>query len=461
MPAPPTPGGSSLTEWWRIVGLIVITVLTTGIFALIFRASISQPNAEEKGDSTQDPDLADAPVPGITPFRRAGDPIPAAVIPFPARNKERANAESIDFTAAAASERLRRRARTDRSDGSRESLDRRRLGTRRVVGPATGSGSTVESSDLPADVKPIPVDQSTELEPPVTIGDDVVLGKEEMAAVIVDDSTEGNRDLTSEPASDDRYVEAGDEMIGSPDTWELLGEISERLPSEADLPFQKTPAKLGPEDLDLLGDIVNRAPSEMDRMVGESVKSPPIMRGDAPTARDIDRLEKRRSSGKIVQFVPRQAQPTSDEIDPGYEILNELEQTGSEAVDNVITQFPVDLVTRESVTSTIQELLFCANVGEFMHGFALYTDKFLFKFMDDSGMNEDEFRERFNNVPPKDPAEWTRIDSIKEFRRMEDGRVAASVRYIDGNQLDGTERFVFKLDPATTRWLIDDIQAAD
>jgi hypothetical protein len=143
-----------------------------------------------------------------------------------------------------------------------------------------------------------------------------------------------------------------------------------------------------------------------------------------------------------------------------YQLLDEAARN-LEPVDTVITQFPVDPATRDGVTSTVQELLFCANVGEFMHGFALYTDKFLFRFMVESGLDEETFRARYSNVPPKDPELWTRIEAIQDFQRLDDGRVSASVRYIDGGVLDGMERFVFKHDPITARWLIDDIQAVD
>ena len=162
--------------------------------------------------------------------------------------------------------------------------------------------------------------------------------------------------------------------------------------------------------------------------------------------------------GKIVPFTPRKAQPSGEQERPatGKPEPGRQRQPGAEAG---LTQFPVDTATRDGITATIQELLFCSNVGELLHGFALYTDRYLFQFMDDSRMTEDEFRDAYSDVAARDPADWTRIDAMTDFVRLEDGRVTVRVRYIDGAEVDGTERFVMRYDPRLERWLIDDIQA--
>jgi hypothetical protein len=152
--------------------------------------------------------------------------------------------------------------------------------------------------------------------------------------------------------------------------------------------------------------------------------------------------------GKIVPFTPRRP-PTPDD----------QERPRVPGAEPRITRFPVDVATRDGITASIQELLFCSNVGELLHGFALYTDRYLFQFMDESRMSEDEFREAFSDVAAKDPSNWTRIDSISDFTRLDDGRVTVRVRYIDGSMIDGTEQFTMRYDPRLERWLIDDIQA--
>jgi hypothetical protein len=158
--------------------------------------------------------------------------------------------------------------------------------------------------------------------------------------------------------------------------------------------------------------------------------------------------------GKIVPFTPRRLQaPGAPEGQPAG-----AEEAQRPRTEPRITRFPVDTATRDGITATIQELLFCANVGELLHGFALYTDRYLFQFMDESGMNEDEFRAAYSDIAAKDPADWTRIDSITDFTRLDDGRVTVRVRYIDGSAIDGVEQLTMRYDTHLTRWLIDNIQ---
>ena len=156
--------------------------------------------------------------------------------------------------------------------------------------------------------------------------------------------------------------------------------------------------------------------------------------------------------GNIVPFTPRRP-PSPEDQGRG------AERARVPGVEPRITRFPVDVATRDGITATIQELLFCSNVGELLHGFALYTDRYLFQFMDESRMAEDEFRQAFSDVAAKDPSDWTRIDSISDFTRLDDGRVTVRVRYIDGSMIDGTEQFTMRYDPRLERWLIDDIRA--
>jgi hypothetical protein len=159
--------------------------------------------------------------------------------------------------------------------------------------------------------------------------------------------------------------------------------------------------------------------------------------------------------GNVVQFTPRRP-PTEREQQASGPGNGGRRQRGG--LERVITGFPVDTATRDGVTATIQELLFCSNVGELLHGFALYTDRFLFKFMDESRLSEDEFRKMYSDVPAKDPSEWIRVDSMSRFARLPDGRVSVRVRYIDGSQIDGREELVLKYDARLERWLIDDIR---
>lgn len=159
----------------------------------------------------------------------------------------------------------------------------------------------------------------------------------------------------------------------------------------------------------------------------------------------------------VVQFAPRRPAATADQERPAHRPGGTAAR--GESQPHAISQFPVDTATRDGINATIQELLFCANVGELLHGFALYSDRFLFQFMDDSAMSEDEFRQAYSDVPAKDPSEWIRIDSISGFTRLPDGRVMVRVRYIDGAEVNGTEQLTMKFDNYYERWLIDDIRA--
>jgi len=90
-----------------------------------------------------------------------------------------------------------------------------------------------------------------------------------------------------------------------------------------------------------------------------------------------------------------------------------------------------------ALTATVRELLFCANVGEYLHGFALYSDRHLFRFMDDTGLTVDEFRTAFEDAAPKEADDWTRLSHVDDVRRLPDGRVTALVTYLDGDHPGG------------------------
>ncbi len=116
-----------------------------------------------------------------------------------------------------------------------------------------------------------------------------------------------------------------------------------------------------------------------------------------------------------------------------------------------------DQAVEGALTATVRELLFCANVGEYLHGFALYSDRHLFRFMDETGLTVDEFRAAFEGAEPKEADNWTRLSHLGDVRRLEDGRVTALVTYLDGERPGGSERYTFEFGAARVLWLIDDI----
>lgn len=118
---------------------------------------------------------------------------------------------------------------------------------------------------------------------------------------------------------------------------------------------------------------------------------------------------------------------------------------------------------KEELGSVVRELLFCANVGELLHGFALYSDAFLFRTMDDTGLNEEEFREAFRAQPAKPVREWTRLVEIRDIERHADNMATANAIYAlePRTRIPRGEHYRFVKDSDAGVWLIDDIQPLD
>jgi hypothetical protein len=123
----------------------------------------------------------------------------------------------------------------------------------------------------------------------------------------------------------------------------------------------------------------------------------------------------------------------------------------------------VDDALLAELSATVRELLYSANIGELLHGFALYSDPFLFRTMDDTGLSEDEFRDAFEQLPAKPIGEWTRLADFRDLDRLTPELVEATVVYqtpVDEPRAE-PERFRFLKNPDGGGWLIDDIRPAD
>jgi hypothetical protein len=402
MPPPPSSGSGGDTSWWRIGGVLLVTAVTIGIFTWIFRPVAIHRYAEI------DDHLHDEVVPDPVSGEGGG-----TLVPF----RERSALHSVtpdEFTAAAASERLRRITGVTEPPPPMPHGERRRLGSRRSWTSGNEPGR-MGNQATPAD---------------------------NLAEATDAQAQPGNQ---SEPAAASTY-ERDQETVTTPQTaestlprpWEIVGHSPD--PDH--------------DNVDLLGELVNRLPSAVDNRYAPSGKGP------VPTEGDLERMATSRPVGKILPFAPRPTRASSESLDETYQLL---EQFGSEherpTEGGVITLMPVDAATREAITGTVQELLFCANVGEFMHGFSLYTDRYLFQFMTESGLTEETFKETFSAIPAREPVDWTRIDRIDDLHWEPDGRLVGNVRYIERDQISGTEQFTFKLDQITQRWLIDGIRA--
>jgi hypothetical protein len=109
------------------------------------------------------------------------------------------------------------------------------------------------------------------------------------------------------------------------------------------------------------------------------------------------------------------------------------------------------------ITLTVRELLDAANAGQLMRGLALYSDAYLRRFQDELGLSDEEFAERFADVPPPPPETHAALAAVTDVELLADGRVTATVLYADGAAAPPPERFTFVRSATGDRWLIDDI----
>jgi hypothetical protein len=137
-----------------------------------------------------------------------------------------------------------------------------------------------------------------------------------------------------------------------------------------------------------------------------------------------------------------------------------LSSGGEPDVTSIDLQW-IDTPTLAALHQVVRELIYCANSGQLLHGFALYSDPFLFRFMDDTGLSEGEFRDAFGSVSARPREEWEHLDLLTDVERLPDGRIEATASYVDvkGAPVNGIERYRFIR--VETGWQIDDISALD
>jgi hypothetical protein len=111
-----------------------------------------------------------------------------------------------------------------------------------------------------------------------------------------------------------------------------------------------------------------------------------------------------------------------------------------------------------SIFATVSALLECANDGEMLSGFGLYSDRFFHRFATDSGLSLDEFVRRFQSQGTRQEDERLRVERVDNFVNLPDGRVSARIVYGPTGILP-PERYFFAWSPDRNRWLIDDILA--
>ena len=118
---------------------------------------------------------------------------------------------------------------------------------------------------------------------------------------------------------------------------------------------------------------------------------------------------------------------------------------------------PADAATTEAVVATVHEVFACANAGDFLRIFALYTDDYLRVFLAGTPINE-EVLAFFAATPMPLPEEELRIIiRIEEVQILPDGR-AGVVVVLDEPADPRTEEpdYVF-LERVGDRWLVDGV----
>jgi plastocyanin len=82
-----------------------------------------------------------------------------------------------------------------------------------------------------------------------------------------------------------------------------------------------------------------------------------------------------------------------------------------------------DEATVQAVTETYRELVACLNAGEFLRVYALYTDDYLRRTLNDSGID----LEQIQATPAPDRQEATALVGVSDVRQLAGGRVVAQV----------------------------------
>jgi len=115
-----------------------------------------------------------------------------------------------------------------------------------------------------------------------------------------------------------------------------------------------------------------------------------------------------------------------------------------------------DEATVQKVTQTYRQLVACLNAGDFLRVYALYTDDYLRRTLNDSGIDVQQIQA----TPAPDQQEMTALVGVSEVRQLAGGRVAARVETI--SVPEGVSSVIQAvLEPAGDRLLIEDETVVD
>jgi len=143
------------------------------------------------------------------------------------------------------------------------------------------------------------------------------------------------------------------------------------------------------------------------------------------------------------------------------ELVVRGERSGERGPASTVDLHVIDTPTLAALHQVVRELIYCATSGQLLYGFALYSDPFLFRFMDDAGLTEEEFRDAFGSIRARPREDWEHLGLLSDVERLPDGRFEATASYVDRNgaPVNGFERYRFVR--AESGWQIDDITLLD
>jgi uncharacterized cupredoxin-like copper-binding protein len=115
-----------------------------------------------------------------------------------------------------------------------------------------------------------------------------------------------------------------------------------------------------------------------------------------------------------------------------------------------------DEATVQAVTQTYRELVACLNAGEFLRVYALYSDDYLRRTLNDSGVD----LEQIQATPAPDQQEMTALVGVSDVRQVAGGRVTARVETTSSPE--GTSSVIQGvLEQVDDRYLIADETVVD
>ncbi|HEX5991546.1 MAG TPA: cupredoxin domain-containing protein [Thermomicrobiales bacterium] len=134
----------------------------------------------------------------------------------------------------------------------------------------------------------------------------------------------------------------------------------------------------------------------------------------------------------------------------------EAEATPAAAQAGSMEGEEADEATVQAVTQTYRELVACLNAGEFLRIYALYTDNYLRRTLNDGGID----LQQIQATPAPDRQEMTALVGVSDVRQLAGGRVAARVETTSSPE--GTASIIQAiLEPVDDRLLIADETVVD